>query len=367
MPVTDNEIAAAALSALPHASAKRLLALWKDHGSASAAFDAVRSGSTTDPSWNPYAAPNGWPRHAEPDVITNTMNRRGTRVLLPGDGDWPIDVPLDPQCALLFAEGSRFDALQRRAVGIVGTRSASPHGLADAYELAGIATKAGLTVVSGLAIGIDAAAHRGAIDRDGLTIGVVATGLDVTYPRRHVELFSRVRDHGLVLGEYPFGVGPQQWRFPVRNRIIAALSSTCVVVEAKSTGGALSTAKRAVDLGKTVLAMPGSRRNPAAAGTNALLRDGATMLLEPRDLFTAIELATQQRVIAGSDPQWAQPSLFSLSDPAQRILDCLAGDSATVDQLIGLTSMAAPEVAAALRELERFGKIERKYGKFWPR
>ncbi len=361
MGCSDNEIAAASLCALPGATAQRLNQLWRIWGSATNALKAVREGETDYKRWEIFKDPRAWPRRAEPEIIAATMLRRGTRVLLPDDADWPDTAGLDDPPALLFAEGNRFEALHTHAVSIVGTRAASPHGLADAYELATLCAKNGVTVVSGLAIGIDAAAHRGAIDSEGMTVGVVATGVDVTYPRRHVELFARVRDNGLVIGEYAFGTGPEQWRFPVRNRIIATLAGTCVVVEATHSGGALSTAKRALDLNRAVLAMPGSRRNPAAAGTNALLRDGATMLLEPRDLFLAIDTAA-----AVSTP-WAIQHRVPLSPNAQRILDGLAGDAANVDQLISATGLEPAGVAAALRELERCGRVERKHGKFWPR
>ncbi len=361
MPASDDEVAAAVLSMLPCANATRLRELWVDHGTGAAALAAVQSGNARNEKWFPYARRVAWPKACDVDVMQRVLLHRGTRVLLPYDPDWPIPEELINPPALLFVEGSRFEALGRPTVGIVGTRAASPHGLADAYELAMLAVTAGLPVVSGLAIGIDAAAHRGAIDRDGLTIGVVATGLDITYPRRHVELFARVRDHGLIIGEYPFGVGPQGWRFPVRNRIIAALSTTCVVVEATTSGGALSTARHALELNRTILAMPGSRRNPAAAGTNALLRDGATMLLEPRDLFVATDRAT-----AGSG-QWTEPARPSVSHDAQLILRSLAGDSATLDQLLSSSGLGSGPASAALRELERVGRVERKQGKFWPR
>ena len=361
MVCSDNEVAAAALSALPGASAKRLTQLWDTHGSAVATLTAVRGGTSCHQKWDVFADRAAWPRRAEPEVISETMQRRGTRVLLPGDADWPDTEGLPDPPALLFAEGNRFEALHNNAVSIVGTRAASPHGLADAYELAMLCAKNGVTVVSGLAIGIDAAAHRGTVDREGLTIGVVATGVDVTYPRRHIELFARVRDNGLIIGEYAFGTGPEQWRFPVRNRIIAMLGQTCVVVEATHSGGALSTAKRALDLNRTVLAMPGSRRNPAAAGTNALLRDGATMLLEPRDLFIAIDTA------ATVSTPWVRRNTVVISAGAQQVFDALAGDAATIDQLISATGFEASGVAAAVRELERCGRVERKHGKFWPR
>jgi len=125
---------------------------------------------------------------------------------------------------VLLGEGDRPEAFDGPRVAIVGTRAATPMGVADAREIAAFCGRAGITVVSGLAIGIDAAAHEGALDAGGLTVGVVATGLDIVYPRRHARLFARVREQGLIVGENAYGTQPLPWRFPIRNRIIAALA-----------------------------------------------------------------------------------------------------------------------------------------------
>jgi DNA protecting protein DprA len=125
---------------------------------------------------------------------------------------------------VLLGEGDRLDAFDAPRVAIVGTRAATPMGIADAREIAAFCGRAGLTVVSGLAIGIDAAAHEGALDAGGCTVGVVATGLDIVYPRRHQRLYARVREQGLIVGENEYGTQPLPWRFPIRNRIIAALA-----------------------------------------------------------------------------------------------------------------------------------------------
>lgn len=364
MPATEREVAAATLAALPGASANRLLRLWNDHGDPIAALAAVLEGRTADPTWARFQDHRTWPRWACPDLVEQHLHRRGARVFLPGDPDWPIVQTINNPPALLFAEGECHEAFHRGAISIVGTRQASPHGLADAHELATFVVEAGYTVVSGLAIGIDGAAHRGAIAAHGLTIGVVATGLDVVYPRRHTDLFANVRDQGLVVGEYPYGTPPDAWRFPVRNRIIAALSAVCVVVEAQATGGALITAQLAADMGKPVLAMPGSRRNAAAAGTNALLRDGATPLIDPHDLFVAIEASLAK---LPAERSWKQELPIMLSPRAEIVLAACNGDAATIEHLSAATQLPPAEVAGALRELERVHKVERKHGKYWPR
>ncbi len=137
-----------------------------------------------------------------------------------------LDLMIDAKMPrVLLGEGDRTDAFDAPRVAIVGTRAATPMGIADAREIAAFCARAGITVVSGLAIGIDGAAHEGALDAGGLTVGVVATGLDVVYPRRHARLYERVRKQGLILGENDYGTQPLPWRFPIRNRIIAALAN----------------------------------------------------------------------------------------------------------------------------------------------
>jgi DNA processing protein len=356
---SDREVAAAALASLPGATASRLRALWKRHGTPQHAMEAVRKGQACD-LLPKLGTGNKWPRRADPDVISAQLQRRSTRVMVPDDVDWPIDDALLRQPpGILFVEGERFEALHRPKISIVGTRAASPHGIADARDIAHAAASAGYTIVSGLALGIDGAAHRGAINAHGLTVGVIATGSDVVYPRRHANLFARVRAEGLIIGEYPFGTQPETWRFPVRNRIIAALGMALVVVEAKSKGGALSTVEHALRAGRDILAVPGSRRNPAAAGTNALLRDGAIALLEPRDLFVALGRA-------GEHTGWSGVAGVPLSTTARRVATAFAGDAATLDDLVGRTGLAVAEVAGALRELERVGHVTRQRGLLWP-
>jgi DNA processing protein len=247
-------------------------------------------------------------------------------------------------------------------VAIVGTRSASVHGLADARDLGAFLAGSGVTVVSGLAIGIDAAAHEGALDAGGGVVGVVATGLDVVYPRRHVVLFERVRRAGVLVTETGFGIGADRFRFPVRNRIIAALADVVVVVEATLRGGARITAEAALEYGRTVLAVPGSRRNPAAEGCNALLADGAHPLLHPDDVLLALGLTPGARRGWGAPAARATPR----GDGAQ-VLQACSGEPATVDELGSRTGLTIEAVTLALLELERQGWIEHRRGWWWPR
>jgi DNA processing protein len=261
---------------------------------------------------------------------------------------------------VLLGEGDRPDAFDAPRVAIVGTRAATPMGIADAREIAAFCAHAGITVVSGLAIGIDGAAHEGAIDAGGLTVGVVATGLDIVYPRRHRGLYERVKAQGLIVGENDYGTQPLPWRFPVRNRIIAALADAVVVVEATATGGARITANDAARFGRDVYALPGSRRNPAAAGCNALLLDGAKPLLDPSDVLFALGCG------GSFECEWSRRSRPADGDQ-RTVLRALAGDGATIGQLESRAALPAERLGAALRALELSGHIERKRGLWWPR
>jgi DNA processing protein len=301
--------------------------------------------------------------------------RRGTIVMTPDHPDFPIadDIPHSP--AVLFLEGQRPEVLKAPRVAVVGTRAASVHGLTDAWELGAFLGAAGITVVSGLAIGIDGAAHHGAIQAAEAAeqrgeplpagrVGVVATGLDVVYPRRHRALFERVRRYGALLGEQPFGVAPERGRFPVRNRIIAALADVVVVVEATLRGGSRITAERALDYGRPVLAMPGSRRNPAAAGCNALLADGAQPLLDPSDVLVALGLTPGARRLWSTARGATEGPATGAA--AQAILKALGGEAAHPDQLASRTGLDPGQVALAVEELVALGRATRDRGFIWP-
>jgi DNA processing protein len=301
--------------------------------------------------------------------------RRGTLVLTPDDPDYPVADGIPHAPKVLFLEGDRPDVLRAPRVAVVGTRAASVHGLSDAWELGAFLGAAGVSVVSGMAIGIDGAAHHGALQAAEAAaqrgepspagpVGVVATGLDIVYPRRHRVLFERVRRYGVVLGEQPFGVTPERGRFPVRNRIIAALADVVVVVEATLKGGSRITAERALDYGRPVLAMPGSRRNPAAAGCNALLADGAQPLLDPTDVLVAIGLTPGAERLWKSGP--AATERQPTGDAARAVLKALAGEAAHPDQLAARTGLDPGQVALAVEELVALGRATRDRGFIWP-
>jgi DNA processing protein len=366
--VTADELAAATLASLPHLSPGRLLLVLTHWTPPVVALAAVRRGRADDAlaadDHEARALAREWAAVVDETVarVEAQLARRATRVLHVGAPDYPIDEGIDDRPAILFVEGDRPDALERPRVAVVGTRAATPQGLADARELGAALARAGCIVVSGLAIGIDGAAHEGALDAGGAVIGVVATGLDTVYPRRHRTLYERVRAHGLLVGEQPFGTGPLPWRFPVRNRIIAALSDVTIVVEATARGGARITAQHALEYGRGVLAVPGSRRNPAARGCNELLSEGAQPLLDPADVAVALELTPGAR----RHPARGGDALAGATPEERAVARALAGEPATADELVARTGLGPGAVAVAVAGLARAGRASRAHGLVWP-
>lgn len=194
-----------------------------------------------------------------------------------------------PPC--LFVRGA-LQADDRFAVALVGSRHATPYGRSVAESLARQLAQRGLTVVSGGAVGIDAAAHRGALAAGGRTLAFVGCGLDVRYPRDHDGLFAQIAEHGALLSEFPVGAQPEAWRFPARNRLISGMAQGVVIVEAPASSGALNTAHHAAEQGRPVMAVPGNIDRAASAGCNQLLKDGAILITDVADVLEALGMVT---------------------------------------------------------------------------
>ncbi len=252
----------------------------------------------------------------------------------------------DPPVAV-FQRGTADIADDVRRVAIVGSRQPSDAGLALTRRLARFAAAGGVPVVSGIALGIDAAAHAGALEGGGPTVAVLGCGVDVVYPRTNAGLFSRVLECGVVVSEYPPGTPPAPWRFPARNRLIAALAETLLVVEARASSGALITADRALDLGRDVLAVPGSPSSSGAAGTNGLLKAGAGLIEDAADLAGWLGLAPPGEHATAVPPELAG------------VLAELGRQPAGPDQLAERLGRPAADIAAALIRLELDGLVIR--------
>ncbi len=235
-------------------------------------------------------------------------------------------------------------------VAIVGTREASEYGVRTARRLAAACTRAGLVVVSGLARGIDAAAHRAALDVGGRTVAVQGTGVDVPYPVAHRALHREIQRQGAVLSEMEPGTGAKPGCFPRRNRLIAALARVTVVVEAPFKSGAINTATQALELGRTVAAVPGPIDDPRAAGANALIRDGAQVVTSVDDLLGLYGLSTPKRG-AGEDAGL---------DPADRNLLALVGeDGSDAERIAQIARTPLRHVLSRLSDLELQGRLVR--------
>jgi len=242
----------------------------------------------------------------------------------------------DPPARLYLRGSGEGTLLGQPAVAIVGARACSPYGAQVARMLGRDLAAAGVVVVSGLARGIDGEAHRGALETDGRTVAVLGCGIDRDYPAAHTTLAQLICERSLIVSEYESGVEPAPWRFPARNRIIAGLCAATIVVEARERSGALITADFALDEGREVFAVPGEITSALSAGTNALLRLGATPLTAAADVLESLGIQSPPGRAAHDNP----------------ILDLLP---ATADELVRKTGLAVGEEIAALAELDVAG------------
>ena len=252
----------------------------------------------------------------------------------------------DPPPGLFLRGAAEVELLSRAAVAVVGARACSAYGAEVARMLGRELAAAGLVVVSGLARGVDGAAHRGALEVGGPTVAVLGCGIDRDYPAAHAGLAREIGEHGLVVSEYAPGVEPAPWRFPARNRIIAGLARATVVVEARERSGALITADLALEEGREVLACPGEITSALSAGTNALLRLGATPLTRVEDVLESFGLEAT-----------AAPASSAVGPTAMQVLERLADAPAGIDELARTTGLGAAELAGALTELELAGLV----------
>lgn len=280
------------------------------------------------------------------------------RVIALGDPLYPelllqaADPPL-----LLYAQG-HMDLLRRPAIAIVGSRNPTAQGRDNARAFAAALSGAGLTVVSGLALGIDGAAHEGALEGPGATVAVVGTGLDRVYPRTHHSLAHRIAREGLMLSEYALGTPPLAANFPLRNRIIAGLSQGVLVVEAALQSGSLITARLAAEAGREVFAIPGSIHAPQSRGCHALLKQGAKLVDSAQDILE--ELRPGQALSA---PQ-SVPTEPTRRDP---LLEAMGYDPVSLDALVARTGCQPHELNARLLDLELAGRVARLPGQLFQR
>jgi DNA processing protein len=295
------------------------------------------------------------PGHRPPDALA----RIGVRALPASAPGYPsglrdlADAPRE-----IFVRGGDLPAVAR-AVAIVGSRAASRYGMDQARRLAGDLARIGFVIISGLARGIDAAAHRGALEAGGRTVAVIPSGLDAITPRHHHELARAITERGALVSEWASGEPRGRWAFVERNRLIAALAAATVVVEAAARSGALSTAAVARRLGRPVLAVPGDVDRETARGCHALLRRGALVCEEAADVLAAI----------GGTPSCGPGSDVAgdAGTAESRLLAALDDSPRTVDALARASGLGVPETLSALLSLQWAGAAAARPGQRWTR
>ncbi len=379
--VTEEALAFLALQRVPGLGPAGIRALVDRLGSGRAALRFARSAPVRD-----LAAATGGhlrigsgtlaalralsPERERP--VLDDARARGLRFHPYGSREYPAalyDLASPPP--LVFAQGRAWPA-PGRTVAIVGTRRATRYGRRVAYTLAWDLARRGWSVASGMATGIDAHAHAGALDGGGLSLGILGSGHAFEYPASNRSLYARMRAGGLLASEFEPRVRPDRATFPRRNRIIAALASGVVVVEAGAKSGALITADHALELGREVMAVPGRVGDPVAEGTLGLLRQGAAAVGGVRDVLDALGWVSDGEetppppvpipgVPGGAGRDGEEPPL-SPGSPPDRILRAIRSGAAAADELAGRLGLSVPEVRAALTRLELDGRVARVAG-----
>lgn len=283
------------------------------------------------------------------DAVATTRSwseQPGNHLVTLADENYPaalLEIPDPP--VVLFAKG-RLALLRATAIAIVGSRNATPQGISTARAFARSLSEAGLTVVSGLALGIDAAAHEGGLEGASSTIAVTGTGLDIVYPARNRALAHRIAEQGLLLSEFPLGTGAVAHNFPRRNRLISGLSRGVLVVEAAVKSGSLTTARFGADQGREVFAIPGSIHSPLARGCHALIKQGAKLVESAQDVLEELQMIAPVR---------DRPATAPKEDDS--LLADLGHDPCDLETLAARSGLAIDILSARLLELELEGRI----------
>jgi DNA processing protein len=282
---------------------------------------------------------------AEVEKALQWTSRPGHTLLTLADTDYPRQLLEIPDPPLLLYVAGKVRLLSSPALAVVGSRNATPQGVKNAHSFARAFSDAGLTVVSGMALGVDTAAHRGGLEGHSSTVAVLGTGVDVVYPRRNETLSEEIASKGALVSEFPLGTPPHAGNFPRRNRLIAGLARGCLVVEAALDSGSLITARFAADQGREVLAIPGSIHSPLSRGCHALIKQGAKLVESAQDVLEEIGLVGVRETMA---PESRKDRDF---------LDKMGFDPCDIDGLIARSGLTTEVVSAILLQLELEGRI----------
>ncbi len=301
-------------------------------------------------------------RQAEMEL--KKCRQRQVNILTFRDADYPplLKEIFDPPL-VLFAEGD-LSCLTRPSISMVGSRRATGYGINAAEKIAGDLAGRGLLITSGLARGIDTAAHRGALRGGGKTVAVLGHGIDFIYPRENRSIAGQIRANGCIISEFPMGTGPLPQNFPIRNRIISGLSLGTCLVEAAEFSGSLITTRLALDQGREVLAVPGNITSKTSYGPNLWIKQGAKLVQDWRDIVEELPRAIQDRLSKPSSPEPQSLLAEVLTDPERQVLSLLSSDQPThIDQLLESSRLTSSELLCTLSELEMKDKIRQLPGK----
>jgi DNA processing protein len=347
-----------AVSRVPHIGPARIDRLVQRFGSLRAAWSAPSHELRAVLDARPLSELLETRVRVEPLRELERLRERGVRAVYPGHPGYPrFLAEISGRPSVLYVRGeltSEDDA----AVGIVGTRRSTPYGRQAAERIAGELAQAGVTVISGLARGVDGAAHRAALDAGGRTIAVLGSGVDVIYPAEHRQLAERMLESGAIVSEQPPGAKPDAQNFPARNRIISGMSLGIVVIEAPLRSGALITASFAGDQGRDVFVVPGNVFAPSSEGTNQLLRDGARIVRDGRDVLEDLGIGEDRR-LAPSQQQ------LPLTENEQRLLSVVGSEPRHIDELMEASGLTVTEVGVTLMGLELSGLVRNHGAQFY--
>jgi DNA processing protein len=353
--VPSNDLRARlALWRVPGIGSLTFLALMQRFGSPASAlglgFSAYAGLRLRQESLNALASPD-W-RGVEDDLAW--VDQPGHSILLHSEPEYPEALRHIPDAPpLLFVDGHK-ECLNDPQVAIVGTRNPSPGGSRNAEKFAADLAASGLTITSGLALGIDGRAHRGTLKAGGITIAVKANGLDSIYPVQHRDLAAQIRQSGALVSEFPIGTPPRAEHFPRRNRIISGLALGVVVIEAAKQSGSLITARYALEQGRELFAMPGSIFNPMTAGCHRLIRDGAKLVERAEHVLEELAPLLGSHTLAAERPESPEERV----DPeAGGLLDLLGYDPCHVEELVQRSGLTPETVSSMLLSLELKGFV----------
>lgn len=354
-----------ALNMVPHVGPAKFALLIEHFGTARRILNAPLKAFAGVPGIGPVTAQSirSFPAAETIARERKRMAARRLRFLTLRDAEYPAPLRRIPQPPPVLYIRGRWEEGDCKAVAIVGSRNATPYGRDVADRLASDLAMRGLTIVSGLAKGIDAAAHRGALRAGGRTIAVLGSGADIVYPAEHRKLADAIAERGALLSEFPLGTGPLKGNFPQRNRLISGLSIGVVVVEAAVNSGALITANHALEQGREVFAVPGRARGPFSQGCHGLIKAGAKLTEGWKDVLEEFG----GKVLVSQEAIPVVPPLPPPEGDEGQVLPLLGEDPLHIDAVIGRSRLPAPAVAAALLSLEMKGWVKQLSGKTFVR